>query len=381
MPLADAPKYLDVSRRIESEIASGRWRGGRMPGVREIAATHGVSAVTASRALQVLREKGLIRSVQRSGNYPVDVAAGAATPSRDDRRWGLYFRTTPGPWQWAASSVTMRGFEVLAAGRGLSFAADLFAIGDDTGPAGVDRQVRAAIDRGVAGVFFLPTRISEPSLRQDEGFLEGCRGAGLPVVLVERNLRGDGRPLAADLVATDDSEGGYRCTSHLIDGGRRRIAFVYAAPTSSHNDRLAGYLLALHRAGLADLHPPIVLEHRLDVPSRDGHGRLAAAIIASGADGVVCYQDTAAIGLIVELLARRVRIPEDIAIVGFEDLPIGSSFSLGLTTYWLNPEAIAAEAFRLMERRIAEPSSPPLKVLVPGRLIVRESSGGVDPAG
>jgi DNA-binding LacI/PurR family transcriptional regulator len=79
-------------------------------------------------------------------------------------------------------------------------------------------------------------------------------------------------------------------------------------------------------------------------------------------------------GLILELLARRVRIPEDVAVVGFEDLPIGGAFSIGLTTYSPDFEAIACQALRVMASRIDAPDAAPARITVPGRLIVRESA-------
>jgi LacI family transcriptional regulator len=78
--------------------------------------------------------------------------------------------------------------------------------------------------------------------------------------------------------------------------------------------------------------------------------------------------------IILEMLARRVRIPEDLAIVGYDDLAIGSSFSIGLTTFALDATRIALEAVRVMEQRLKDPTASPIKVAVPGRLILRESS-------
>ena len=62
------------------------------------------------------------------------------------------------------------------------------------------------------------------------------------------------------------------------------------------------------------------------------------------------------------------------AVDEIDDLPIGQSFALGVTTYSFPSEAIAREALRAMRRRIQAPEAPPIKVLVPGELIVRESS-------
>jgi LacI family transcriptional regulator len=91
----------------------------------------------------------------------------------------------------------------------------------------------------------------------------------------------------------------------------------------------------------------------------------------------VCYQDYTALGLILELLNRGIRVPSDIAITGFDNLPIGKSYSIGVTTYAFSPEAIARQATRLLRSRLLDRFGPPVKVLIPGELIVRENSAVV----
>ena len=196
----------------------------------------------------------------------------------------------------------------------------------------------------------------------------------MPVVLIERNLRGPARPLEYDLVAADDLDGGMRCTAHLLEQGRRRIAFVTGSPTSSHEGRLAGYLTASHRAATG--WGPMVLEQNPGLAGKESYAELADRIVAGRADGVVCYQDYTALGLILELLNRGVRVPADVAITGFDNLPIGKAYSIGVTTYAFSPESVARHATRLIRARLRGDAGPPVKVLIPGELVVRESSGG-----
>ncbi len=363
MSSASLPKYLDIAREIESRIA-GR-EGAKVPSSREVASAHGVSVVTASRAIQVLRDKGLIRTVDRSGSF---VAPAADAPER----YALVQRSTPGPWLQASLSFTQAGFATIERQEGVRFEVDLFPVDERTRPADLRRQARRAADAGVSGVVFMPSRYKDEAARQDELFLRSCREAGLAVVLIERNLRGLARPLEYDLVAADDLDGGGRCTQHLLDLGRRRIAFLTGSPTSSHEGRLAGYLLALHHAETG--WGPVVLEQPSGLAGKDSYAELADRILSDGADGVVCYQDYTALGLILELLNRGVRIPADVAITGFDNLPIGKAYSIGVTTFAFSSEAVARQATRLIRSRRQGNGGPPVKVLVPGELIVRESS-------
>jgi LacI family transcriptional regulator len=221
----------------------------------------------------------------------------------------------------------------------------------------------------------MPARVSDEALRVDEELLAACRAAGLPVVLVERNLRGSGRPLTYDLVGTDDVAGAAALTQHLLDRGRKRVAVVVASPVDTHDRRVAGYLSTLHGVGRGRL-KALVLHERTDVPRKAAYARLADELLKARADGAVCYSDYTAIGLVLELFARGVRVPRDVALTGFDDLPLGNQFAVGISTYALPAEEMARQALRLMRARAHTPDAPPVRVVVPGKVIVRESTGG-----
>lgn len=368
------PKYVFLADRLEGLIREGALTG-RLPAVRTLAAEHKVSPVTATRALQALRQRGLVRSLERSGSY---IMPEGPRP----RRWALCLRLTPGPLVQASAEVALVGYRKLQERRTEMFLTDLFEFQEGRDVAAWSTQIRAAAEAGVSGVFFLPSRRDERSAHEDGEFLQACRLEGMPVVLIERNLRGGGRPLEWDLVCTDDLDGGRALTHHLLELGCRRIAFVTGSPTSSHDARLAGFTFALmeaNRAGiLSDAEAvPLVLDEPAHLSPKSAYRWLVDRLVEHEADGVFCYIDYTAVGVIVEALRRGVAVPRELAVVGFDNLPIGDTYAVGVTSYAPAPDAVAARALRVMLDRIAAPDAVPVKVSVPGRLIVRESSSAV----
>ncbi len=364
---AQMPKYVELSSRLEKLLRDGEWaETGRAPGLRAIATRFGVSIVTASRALQLLHERGLIETVDRSGSYLKDTLRPAEL-----ERYALYLRVTPGMWRQAGLDVMRQAFQAAVATEKIELDFDLFPIDPDLNEDGWRRSIRRAKRLGVRGIFFLPSRLDDANARQDVRLLQCCREEEMPVVLIERSIRVDNGVSNYDLVSADNLESGRLGTRHLLDIGRRRIALVIASPTSTHLDRAAGYLHALKTAKVSVSE---IMELPVDLPGREAYGWTAERLQAFKADAVICYHDYTAVGLIMELLRRGVRVPQDVAVVGFDDYPIGNMFSLGLTTISYPMEAIARQALRLMRERCNHWDGSPVKVLVPTRLIVREST-------
>jgi LacI family transcriptional regulator len=371
MPATPAPsKYLAVAAALERDVRAGAWEGGKMPSVRKVADTYRVSVVTASRAMQVLRDKGLIRTVERSGCYRV--------PPPEAERWAVVLRVTPGPMAGLTAAVTRGGFEQLARAEPMHLAFDAFDVPDGLTADVAAEAAAAAKANGIGGIFLLPTRCGGAMAAADAAFVAGCEAAGLPVVLIERNLHGETALTKCDLVALDDVGGAREAVRHLRELGRKAIGLVVASDVSSHADRVAGYLLALFEAEGKKRPVPTVIRQPMDRPTNEAYAAVADEVLAQKLDGVVCYSDYLALGLALELLRRGTNVPRDVAVVGFDNLPIGEQFALTLTTYDYPAAVMARQAVRLMRDRVADPGRQPVKLVVPGRLIVRGSTRGED---
>ncbi|MGF1580183.1 MAG: LacI family DNA-binding transcriptional regulator [Gemmataceae bacterium] len=369
---SNGPKYLRLSQELEARILQGDWANRKMPSLRVIAEEHDVSVVTAARAIQVLSDKVIINKAEKSGYIP--------TPEnkKKNQKWGLCLRVTPGNWQKVSGAVSRAGLEAVAGQDNIEFV-ETFDLGEGVSRKDMQQQVRRALDEGISGIFFLPSRLTEAQMYQDEKFLGVCAAENVAVVLVDRNLRGHCRKLEYDLVCVDDFEGGLRCTEHLLEIGRKRVGIVVASPTSSHDGRIAGYthqlrINALRQGQQEGGYEPIVLTIPTDLSSKEADRWLANRLVEANVDGVVCYQDSVAIGLIMELFSRGLNVPRDIAVVGFDNLPIGDLFTIGVSTYLYPSEAVIRHALHVMHQRLEWPAGPPVKVSVQGELIIRESS-------
>lgn len=117
-------------------------------------------------------------------------------------------------------------------------------------------------------------------------------------------------------VVPDEEQGGRTATEELIAAGHRRIAFVNTtSPSPAQTGRLAGYASALEAAGF-DYDASLVFEAE---SAQEGGYAITSAVIESGASGVFCHNDRVAMGLYDGLRERGLRIPEDIAVMGFDN--------------------------------------------------------------
>ncbi|MBI5564673.1 MAG: LacI family DNA-binding transcriptional regulator [Chloroflexi bacterium] len=193
----------------------------------------------------------------------------------------------------------------------------------------------------------------------------------LPVVVVDRDLP----DVEIDAVLTDNRQGGYLATKHLIDLGHTRIGCI-AGPShlTPSAQRVIGYRDALTEAGL-----PIVddLITRGDFHPESGY--LAARSLLDGPTAptaIFACNDLMALGALRAVAEHGRRVPANFAIVGFDDIELASFTSPPLTTIAQPKSDLGRLAVQWLIERIADKARPARRELLPTRLIVRGTSGG-----
>ncbi|WP_148571994.1 LacI family DNA-binding transcriptional regulator [Nocardioides caldifontis] len=204
--------------------------------------------------------------------------------------------------------------------------------------------------------------------------------SSVPMVLLgERITRG-----ALDHVAVDNVAAARAATEHLLGLGRRRVAAIgYQEPERALSGvaplRQAGYEEAIAARGMtvdAALAPTVASYGRTE--GAEAMHRLLD--LPEPPDAVFCFSDVLALGALRTLAVRRVRVPEEVAVVGFDDIEDGRFSTPSLTTVAPDKAGIATTALDLLRHRVEEPPHPARDVTVGFELVVRESTGGAPPA-
>ncbi|MFI7385490.1 LacI family DNA-binding transcriptional regulator [Streptomyces sp. NPDC049813] len=225
-------------------------------------------------------------------------------------------------------------------------------------------------EQRVRGVLLTP---AEATGRTVEAF----RRHDIPFVLVDRVAEG----ATECSVSVDDVNGGALAVRHLAGAGHRRIAYVSGPPALNQvEDRRQGALRALAEAGLPASALHELPTERLDVAAgRDAGARLLG--LADRPTAVFCANDLLALGVLQSMYAAGVRVPEDVAIVGYDDIEFAAAAAVPLTSVRQPAVTMGALAAGLLLEEIAAADDPGTahehrRVVLQPELVVRGSSLG-----
>lgn len=227
-------------------------------------------------------------------------------------------------------------------------------------PARQERFIQRMREQKADGIILCPAEGTAPEL------LLRLAACGMPSVQILRRVG----TLAADYVGPDYRLGMALAVEHLCAAGHTRIGYIGGIrQISAVRERLAGLRDSLARHGLTAL--PLTV---------CGSSRAQAAALVAGllrrADAptaLICYNDVIALGVLAGLQRLGVRPGADVAVIGFDNISECATSVPALSTVATGPGEIGAVAADLLLRRIADPASPPEQILMPPRLVVRET--------
>ncbi len=175
-------------------------------------------------------------------------------------------------------------------------------------------------------------------------------------------------------VVIDDKNAGYVATNHLIDQGCKKIAYIGGpANLFINRDRFEGYRKAITDAGLEFGGDCIV--HCDSGDYNDGFEATAEILEQCEIDGIFACTDMLAVGAIKKLKSQRIRVPEDVAVVGFSNWSISSLYEPSITTIDQPGYEMGRQATEMLINQINDPGNRKFKICtLQSSLIVRESS-------
>lgn len=365
------PKHQVVRDYIQNSIDSGHFvPGDQLPTDDELSERLSVSRPTIARAMRDLEQLGLIRRRVGAGTFV------EAKSSESEQRLGLLIP------ELGNTEI----FEPVCAE--IARTAQPFGYSLQWGDAGVidnsdakegrlavsaeraERACKSFIDEGVTGVFFVPMVSTRQDEDADRRILDRLDAAGIAVVLLDRDVSQFPERSLYDLVTVNHLSGQIKLCEHLLKSGRKRIAYLQWPGTSdSMEQRLAGYQLALVRAG--HIYNPEWV-HQGDARDREFIERILSD---HSPDAFTCENDVVAAHLMQTLSTLGVRVPDEIAVVGFDDVKYAQLLAVPLTTIRQPCSQLGEVAVRLMNSRISAPHMPARTVQLESELIVRKSCG------
>ena len=328
------------------------------PTIYTVAQQAEVSIATVSRGLnnhprvKAETRAKVLRAMEELGYQPSASARGLALHSTETI--ALIFPRVSGPFfseiiQGAEAEARQHGYHLL-----------IYSVHDRQGNAPLLRFLPAKVD----GMVLTVNCVSAP-------FVQGLQRRGIPFVLLGQEKTG----ITADSISPDNQQGAYEIVTHLIrHHGYRRIAFVGRSPHQAHSlARYGGYCHALQAAGLP-LDAALVMQGAFDESS----GYRVMAHLLEWADppqAVFFANDQMALGALAAAREKQVRVPDDVAVVGFDDIEAAAYVQPPLTTVRQDIRNQGVLAVQLLLQRLADPDTATETLVLPTQLVVRRSCG------
>lgn len=360
--MGNQPKYRQIVEYLRNGLVGGQYRNGsRLPSEAELVRRFSVSRMTVVKAVQQLQQEGLL--VRRPGS-------GTFASGGSDARNASYGLIIPDLGQTEIFEPICKGMARSpdAAGHTLSWGHSSASSASKEEEA--EHLCQQYIEQRVSGVFFAPLEFSRRRDVVNQRILRALRGAGIPVVLLDRCVLQYPERSEYDVVGLDNRRAGFIVANHLLHRGARHIAFLAEADSAETVDaRIAGYREAHFAHGLTPDRNLLITGDGTDAPA------LAALLERQHVDAFQCANDHTAARLMQTLLGLGIRIPGDVRIAGVDDVKYAGLLPVPLTTYHQPCLEIGEAAMAAMRERIVNPGLAARSILLDGYMVVRQSCG------
>ncbi|MBL8992163.1 MAG: GntR family transcriptional regulator [Spirochaetia bacterium] len=364
------PRHARTLLRLEDLISRSKV-GERLATERELSKKFDVSRETIRKAMRTLLEKGVLESRQGSGTYVRKKIPAAAKKIQAARLLGVSVPTIK--WPYIASLVS--GMERSARECGYRI-----ALTHDEGVPGRQLpQIESMLEAGVDGLLLFLDRdnVVRPEY---QAFFKSMTGRPEKIVLVDRWVPGIDLPC----VMSDTEAAVCELAGRLIHSGRKKIAVLSWGPEAgiAEENRMKGFIRGLRENGLKGapvLHAALGYSESQETSARGVVGRwIREARGKLPFDAILSFFDSMALGAFLALKDAGLKVPEDVALTGFDHLSpeVYRSLGLELTTVEQPWEKIGEEAARRLVARIegrAEEEGPVRHSLLPTKLVPGKS--------
>jgi DNA-binding LacI/PurR family transcriptional regulator len=364
-------KHRTISRQLITEVIAGKYsKTGRLPSEAQLVKRFGVSRPTVGRAMRELQEQGLIERRAGSGTYirtekdrrhsahPIIPQIGLLIPS-------LCHTEIFEPICGELASLSRSNDYGLWWGANMSSTAET-----NMTAAEAEALCGQFIERGVMGVFFVPFEHQTDRESTNQRITERLKQAGIPVVLLDRDIGVFPNRSEFDIVGIDNVAGGYLLADHLIKLGVRRMVYVKRPLTAPTVDsRIIGAQKAMLDNDLQIPQPFVYCGDPANLKFVNSFAQNQKI------DAILCTSDHLAAELLQTLTRIGIRVPKDLRLVGFDNVRFACLLSTPLTTVEQPIRDIAITAFSALRERMTNPTLPARTLILTPRLVVRESCG------